>query len=89
MHQLICFVLHAGTVQAVLLTVVYWIMTLFSSSGLKSVFFCSVAKICFICPTMQFSVLYAAGKTGGENHLGCNCVSGVPFPKVGGWEGTP
>lgn len=64
-----------------LLTVVYWIMTLFSSSGLKSVFFCSVAKICFICPTMQFSVLRGAGKIGGENHLGCNCVSAVPFPK--------
>lgn len=40
------------------LTVVYWIITLFSSSGLKSVFFCSVAKMCFICPTMQFSVLF-------------------------------
>lgn len=39
------------------LTAVYWIMTLFSSSGLKSVFLCSVAKMCFICPTMQFSVL--------------------------------
>lgn len=44
------------------LTVVYWIMTLFSSSGLKSVFFCSVAKICFICPTMQFSVLCVCDK---------------------------
>ena len=32
-------------------------MTLFSSSGLKSVFFCSVARMCFIWPTMQFSVL--------------------------------
>lgn len=42
------------------LTVVYWIMTLFSSSGLKSVFFCSVVRICFICPTMQFNVLFVA-----------------------------
>lgn len=39
------------------LTVVYWIMTLFSSSGLKSVFFWSVDRMCFIWPTMQFSVL--------------------------------
>lgn len=32
-------------------------MTLFSSSGLKSVFFCSVARMYFICPTIQFIVL--------------------------------
>lgn len=44
------------------LTVVYWIMTLFSSSGLKSVFFCSVARMCFICPTMQFIVLWKSRK---------------------------
>lgn len=39
------------------LTVVYWIMTLFSSSGLKSVFFCSVARMYFIWPTIQLIVL--------------------------------
>lgn len=66
---LICFLfvffaceLSGGGWGPACLTVVYWIMTLFSSSGLKSVFFCSVAKMCFICPTMQFIVLCVAEK---------------------------
>lgn len=49
------------------LTVVYWIMTLFSSSGLKSVFFCSVARMCFICPTIQFIVLRKRKKKNKKN----------------------
>lgn len=78
------------------LTVVYWIMTLFSSSGLKSVFFCSVAKICFICPTMQFIVLRVAekdilktiyGSTESfslqiTNTLTCRCLCPVSLPSA-------
>lgn len=45
------------TCWIVLLTLVHWMRTLFSSSGLKSVFFCSAAKICFICLIIQFKVL--------------------------------
>lgn len=43
----------------ILLTVVYCsaLIALFSSSGLKSVFFCSVTRMYFIWPIMQFSVL--------------------------------
>lgn len=60
--DLFCFACDLGDGGLVSLTVVYWIMTLFSSSGLKSVFFCSVARMCFICPTMQFIVLCEAEK---------------------------
>lgn len=67
-------IIQKGDMSPASLAVVYWIMTLFSSSGLKSVFFCSVARTCFICPTMQLIVLRDR-----KAHQRISCVKDLMF----------
>lgn len=64
------YLAHNSELLTPCLTVVYCIMTLFSSSGLKSVFFCSVARMCFIWPIMQFNVLKQETNT--KTRISCN-----------------